>query len=186
MRKATLIVLAGWATLAGATLARAQGNGNSRDIAQVVALDECDPTTFNALPPAGVGPDFCRNVTLGAFTTLSDLLAGAEAGTPDPGWDFEPDTLTIKQGTTLSVVDQGGEPHTFTEVQAFGNGFVPPLNPGSATSVIPECSGGFKNVAVARTRILQGSHLDITGLSKGKHLFQCCIHPWMRMEVEVK
>lgn len=182
----TLILLAGWVILAGATHASAQGNGNSGDIAQIVALDECDPTTFNALPPAGVGPDFCKNVTLGAFTTLPDLLAGAEAGTPDPGWDFEPDTLTIKQGTVLSVVDQGGEPHTFTEVQAFGNGFIPPLNPGSATSVIPECNGGFKNVAVARTRILQGSHLDIAGLSKGKHLFQCCIHPWMRMEVDVK
>ena len=183
MRKvATLILLAGWAILAGAASGRAQGNGNSPGIAQVVALDECDPVTFNE----GVGPDFCKNITLGAFTTLSDLFAGAEAGTPDPGWDFEPDTLTINQGTVVSVVDQGGEPHTFTEVKAFGNGFLPPLNPGSATSVIPECSGGFKNIAVARTRILQGSHLDITGLSKGKHLFQCCIHPWMRMEVDVK
>jgi hypothetical protein len=186
MRKAaTLILVAGCVILAGAPHARAQGN-SSPDLAQVVALDECDPTTFNAPPPAGVGADFCKNVTLGAFTTLADLLAGAEAGMPDPGWDFEPDTLTIKQGTVLYVVDQGGEPHTFTEVQAFGNGFLPPLNPGSATSVIPECSGGFKNVAVARTRILQGSHLDIVGLSKGKHLFQCCIHPWMRMEVDVK
>jgi hypothetical protein len=44
----------------------------------------------------------------------------------------------------------------------------------------------WRLVLVARTRILQGSHLDITGLSKGKHLFQCCIHPWMRMEVDVK
>jgi hypothetical protein len=109
-------------------------------LAQVVALDECDPVTFNA----AVGPDFCRNVTLGAFTTLSELFALAEAGTPDPGWDFEPEKLTIKQGTILSVVDQGGEPHTFTEVKEFGNGFIPQLNPGSATSVIPECSGGFK------------------------------------------
>jgi hypothetical protein len=50
---------------------------------------------------------------------------------------------------------------------------------------IPECSGGFKNVAVAKTRMLQGSHLDITGLSKGKHFFECCIHPWMRMEIDV-
>lgn len=47
-------------------------------------------------------------------------------------------------------------------------------------------TGGFGSVAVAKTRILQGSHLDIAGLSKGKHLFQCCIHPWMRMEVDVK
>ena len=112
--------------------------------AQVVALDECDPVTFNA----AVGPDFCRNVTPGAFTTLSELFTLAEAGTPDPGWDFEPDE-TIKQGTILSVVDRGGEPHTFTEVKEFGNGFIPQLNPGSATSVIPECSGGFKNIAVA-------------------------------------
>jgi plastocyanin len=177
---ATLILLAGCVILAGTTHASAQGS--SPGLAQVVALDECDPTTFNAFAV----PDFCKNVTLGAFTTLSDLLAGAEAGTPDPGWDFEPDTLAIKQGTVLSVVDQGGEPHTFTEVKAFGNGFLPPLNPGSATSVVPECAGGFSTVAVAKTRILQGSHLDIAGLSKGKHLFQCCIHPWMRVEVDVK
>lgn len=182
MRKVkALILLAGWLTLAGATHARAQGN-SSPGLAQVVALDECDPTTFNA----ALGPDFCKNVTLGAFTKLSDLLASAQAGTPDPGWDFEPDMLSIKQGTILSVVDQGGEPHTFTEVKAFGNGFIPLLNPGSATSVVPECDGGFSTVAVAKTRILQGSHLDIAGLSKGKHLFQCCIHPWMRIEVDVK
>jgi plastocyanin len=183
---ATLTLLAVAWIFAGATYARAQPN--SPGIAQVVALDECDPDTFNtALGESGTG--FCHNVALATFgyaTSLSDLLMGAENGSPDPGWDFEPDQLTIKQGTIVSVVDQGGEPHTFTEVKAFGNGFLPPLNPGSATSVIPECNGGFKNIAVARTRVVQGSHLDIAGLSKGKHLFQCCIHPWMRMEVDVK
>ena len=187
MRKTTtLVLLAGWAILAGATHAAAQGD--SPGLAQVVALDECDPNTFNAvLSESGGG--FCHNVSLAALgyaTTLSDLLMGAENNSPDPGWDFEPDQLTIKQGTIVSVVDQGGEPHTFTEVKAYGNGFLPPLNPGSSTSVIPECQGGFKNIAVARTRVLQGSHLDIMGLSKGKHLFQCCIHPWMRMEVDVQ
>ena len=185
---ATLTLLAGVVIFAGGTRARAQGNGNSPGIAQVVALDECDPESFNAaLSESGGG--FCHNVSLAAFgyaTSLSDLLMGAETGSPDPGWDFEPDQLTIKQGTIVSVVDQGGEPHTFTEVKAFGNGFLAPLNPGSATSVIPECNGGFKNIAVARTRVVQGSRLDVIGLSKGKHLFQCCIHPWMRMEVDVK
>ncbi|MFZ0676698.1 cupredoxin domain-containing protein [Candidatus Binatus sp.] len=179
---ATLVLLAGGVFLAAVPRAIAQGNGNSPGIAQVVALDECDPTTFNA----ALGADECKNVAFGFSTTLANVAAGAEAGTPDPGWDYEPDTLTINQGTVVSAVNQGGEPHTFTEVKAFGNGFVPPLNPGSATSAIPECAGGFGSVAVAKTRILQGSHLDITGLSKGKHLFQCCIHPWMRMEVDVK
>lgn len=63
--------------------------------AQVVALDECDPVTFNA--STGAGPDFCENLALGASTAPSDQLAKAAAGTPDPKWDFEPDNLTINQ-----------------------------------------------------------------------------------------
>ncbi len=147
---------------------------------QIVALDECDPTTFNA----ALGPDFCKNVTLGAFTTINDLFAKAANGTPDPNWDFEPDTLRIKKGTPIVVVDQGGEPHTFTEVKHFGGGFIPELNSGEGT--VPECENGFKNLAVARTRILQGSQLQVTDLTLGEHDFQCCIHPWMRVKVEVK
>lgn len=164
---------------AGATLVPAQEH--SPGLAQVVALDECDPVTFNQQ----LGPDFCKNIALGAITTLSQLFAEAQAGTPDPNWDFEPDTVHMKRGTTLSVVDQGGEPHTFTEVAQFGGGFIPGLNaPGEST--VPECDGGFAKVNVARTRILQGSHVEITGLSKGQHHFQCCIHPWMRVNVDVK
>jgi plastocyanin len=151
---------------------------------QIVALDECDPTTFNAV----LGPDFCKNVAL-AFvapfaTTFKELFDEAASKHPDPGWDFEPDTVTITKGTPLIVVNQGGEPHTFTEVAKFGGGFIAGLNGGQAT--VRECAGGFKDVAVARTRILQGSQLQVTGLSKGEHRFECCIHPWMRVTVDVK
>ena len=169
---------------AGATFALAQNNPpvvNPPSVAQVVALDECDPTTFNA----ALGPDFCKNIALGAVTTLDKLFSEAQAGHPDKKWDFEPDTLKIKQGTVVNVVDQGGEPHTFTEVANFGGGFIPQLN-GPGEDTVPECSGGFEKVKVARTRILQGSDTQIPGLSKGTHLFQCCIHPWMRVKVEVK
>jgi plastocyanin len=166
--------------LAGVVPVIAQQEGQAATSAEIVALDECDPATFNA----ALGPDFCHNVALGFSTTLSDLFAKAAAGTPDPGWDFEPDEVSIKKGATLTVVDQGGEPHTFTEVKHFGGGFIPPLNAGEET--VPECSGGFSNVAVARTRILQGSQLHISGLAKGEHLFECCIHPWMRVTVNVK
>ncbi len=180
IKLAILILAAGGLTTVGDIQANAQGQPG---FAQVVALDECDPATFNA--PTGAGPDFCKNVALGASTTLSNLFSEAAAGTPDPNWDFEPDQLTIKQGQVVSVVDQGGEPHTFTEVKQFGGGFIPALN-GPGETVVPECVGGFSTVAVARTRILQGSQLQVTGLSKGKHLFQCCIHPWMRIEVDVR
>ena len=185
-------LLAGCLILAGATSALAQGakakdvpTRHDRDedgprLAQIVALDECDPATFNA----ALGADFCKNVTLGAFTTFDNLFAEAAAGTPDPNWDFEPDTLRIRQDTILSVVDQGGEPHTFTEVEKFGGGFVDGLNGGEP--MVPECRNGFSNLAVAKTRILQGSHIEVTGLSKGEHRFECCIHPWMRVKVQVK
>jgi plastocyanin len=150
--------------------------------AQIVAVDECDPETFNK--PEAAGADFCKNVALGAQVTFDKLFTDAMNGTPNPAWDFEPDELTIHKGTTLSVTDQGGEPHTFTEVQQFGGGFIDGLNGGEATA--PECQGGFGNLAVARTRILQGSRLDVAGLAKGRHFFQCCIHPWMRVTVDVK
>ena len=177
------VLLAGCLLLASVITALAQGKPGQASqpaVAQIVALDECDPTTFNAV----IGPDFCKNVALGAATTFNDLFAKAAAGTPDPNWDFEPDVLSVKQGTIISVVDQGGEPHTFTEVEQFGGGFIPGLNGGQ--EMAPECSGGFANINVAKTRILQGSQTQITGLSKGEHLFECCIHPWMRVKVEVK
>ena len=190
---AKLALLAGCVIFVGATLAPAQehadfGYPDHRHpqqepdrFAQIVALDECDPSTFNA----ALGPDFCKNVTLGAFTVLPDLFTKAAAGNPDPNWDFEPDVLRMKEGTHLSVVDQGGEPHTFTEVDRFGGGFIPGLNaPGEDT--VPECAGGFSNIKVARTRILQGSTLQVKDLRKGEHYFQCCIHPWMRVKVVVK
>jgi len=186
---ATRIFLAGCLISAGAAIGVAQtspehqsaSKQNATKLAQIVALDECDPSTFNAL----LGPDFCRNVAIGASTTISDLFAKAASGEPDPGWDFEPDALKIDQGTEVSVVDQGGEPHTFTEVAHFGGGFIDGLNAPGET-VVPECSGGFANVAVARTRILQASTFRVSDLPKGTHYFQCCIHPWMRVKVEVK
>src|SRR5581483_55721 len=152
-------------------------------IAPIVALDECEPDSFNAV----LGADFCKNVGLAALkftTTFNELFQEAADGTPDPGWDFEPDVLRVEHGTTLVVTNQDGEPHTFTEVRKFGGGFVDGLNHGEET--VPECSGGFKNVAVARTRIIQGSQMEVTDLSKGDHYFECCIHPWMRMTVHVK
>jgi plastocyanin len=168
-----VVVLAGGNALAQSALP---------STAQVVALDECDPATFNA----ALGDGFCHNVALGATTTLSDLFAKAAAGTPDKNWDFEPDNVTIRNGGTVVLTDQGGEPHTFTEVKKFGGGFIPDLNGGEAAA--PECAvgEGFDNIDVAKTRVLQGSKLEIDNLSKGEHHFQCCIHPWMRMTVTAK
>jgi hypothetical protein len=53
-------------------------------------------------------------------------------------------------------VDQGGEPHTFTEVKHFSGVFIPGLN-APKEDTVPECAGGFSNVAAAKTRILQAA-----------------------------
>ena len=97
----------------------------------MVALDECDPVTFNA----AVGPDFCRNVTLGAFTTLSELFTLAEAGTPDPGWDFEPEKLTIKHtcGPKCSATGLGG------------SGFLAVVGADSSLVSGPGCGKGIES-----------------------------------------
>jgi hypothetical protein len=148
-----------------------------------VAIDACDPTTFNA----ALEPDFCRNVTfaaLGQAMTLSDPFSQAAAGTTNPGWDFARDAVSVVRGIPVSVVNQGGEPHTFTEVQKFVGGFIPGLNDGQDT--VAGCANGFANPKVAITRVLQGSRLQSTGMSRGTHYFQCCSHPWMRTQVIVK
>lgn len=174
-RKLLLFVL----IMGVAMFARAQQT--AAPVAQIIALDECEPASFNA----ALGADFCKNVSLGAFTTLSKLFAEAQTGHPDPKWDYEPDELEVTEGTVLNVANEGGEPHTFTEVRQFGGGFIGQLN-GASAAPAPECAGGFSRVEVARTRILQGSSVNVTGLSRGEHHFQCCIHPWMRVTVDVK
>src|SRR5437773_10213894 len=76
------LVFAGGLMFAGGT----QGE-DPPSIAQVVALDESDPGTFNA----ALGPDFCNNVALGAATKSTDLCAMAKDRTPHPGSNSEPD-----------------------------------------------------------------------------------------------
>lgn len=161
------------------TLGTAEAQNN---IHQVVVLDECDPTTFNAQFGSGT----CLNVVSGGGVMLPDFLAALPAG--HPAWLFSPtSTVTLKNKETLRVVNQGGEIHTFTEVAEFGGGFLLPLNNPSNAPAVPECAGGYVNNAeLASTRLIQGSSLLVSGLKKGLHRFQCCVHPWMRLEVEVK
>jgi hypothetical protein len=71
-------------------------------------------------------------------TKFNDLFDQAKRGKPDPNWDFEPDNVMAKKGGQIVVVNQGGEPHTFTEVKQFGGGFIGDLNGGEPT--VSECS----------------------------------------------
>ena len=104
-----------------------------------------------------------------------DIRSGATSQiTNTPESEYSP--MLMPDGKNISVV----------RVEADGTQrlWKFPLNGGQPEAT--ECHGGFANLAVARTRILQGSQYQVNGLSKGEHHFQCCIHPWMRVKVEVK
>jgi hypothetical protein len=68
---------------------------------RVVALDECDPPTFNA----GVRPGTCVNV--GGNITFDEALAALPAGHED--WLFLPAAARIKKGSAVKVTNQGGK-----------------------------------------------------------------------------
>ena len=145
-------------------------------VVRVVMRDACDPATFN---PA-VGPGTCERhrpgVPFGQF--LSILRARHAVG----DWRFAPAELTMHVGDTLTAFNDGGEVHTFTEVDEFGGGIVPVLNEAGGTpDVAPECA------AIQPSEFTAPHHTDIEGVETepGTFKYQCCIHPWMRTIVHV-
>jgi hypothetical protein len=140
--------------------------------------DACDGATFNA----AVGEGTCnRNGGVKFDQFIAMLTKNGVAGP----WNFAPNTLSGHAGETLVAVNQGGEEHTFTEVEEFGGGIVPPLNDLSHNpTVAPECAAlvpGSDDFVPPGGTYREEEPLEVGETAK----FQCCIHPWMRLEVQV-
>ena len=145
---------------------------------KVRILDACDPDTFNA----AVGPGTCADV--GGDVTFVEFLSDAILPEGHPGWSNQPSYIRIKPGEKVKVTNEGGETHTLTEVAEFGGGFIPVLNL-TESPVAPECVGDTdEDPDPALVFIPAGGKLQITGLGVGTHLFECCIHPWMRAVIK--
>jgi hypothetical protein len=156
--------------------------------------DACDPDTFNA----AIGPGTCIdgdhgktpfNLFIGEVT--SDRIAGA--------WRFNPlldttqgkfhlVTVNLDSGKQLSLQNYGGETHTFTRVAKYGGGFKARLNLLSGNpNPAPEClqsenpSNIFVEAGTTESGPVAGSDL----LPSGRTHWECCIHPWMRMDIVV-
>jgi plastocyanin len=158
--------------------------------------DNCDRPSWEATP----GFQGACNVDAGGVTPdrfNADLPEGG-----NNNWWINNREETIKEGDSLFVDNVGGEVHTFTRVDQFGQGVVPPFNaavpndpPASggeivanpdgtpsfgtvvATAVAPDADhGGFFNSPPSRT---------VSGLKAGTYKFQCLFHPWMRTTVTV-
>ncbi len=149
--------------------------------------DDCQPGTFNLPPPDGAGPGVCQ-ANFSGNTSFSKFIDELTKHQNAPLWRFTPLNRDVEAGTQLSLDNYGGEVHTFTRVQAFGGGFVLPLNALSGNPIpAPEClSSGVSGTFVPAGAEDQPGPILQSG-DRGKTVkFQCCIHPWMRSEVKVR
>ena len=148
------------------------GPGRGKGI--IAIRDDCDPRDQAAWAPTGGCLQRQGDVTFAEFNAeLNSPLALSVIG--HMAWRMDPTYLKVRTRKNLSVQNEGGRTHTFTEVARFGGGKVPPLSQGLTTA--PECPGSVDIPAGGSTRV--------SGLAAGNHRFQCCIHPWMRMIVKV-
>ena len=170
-RFVTAMLVGAWAISAVAT----GGEIKSVKKAEVEIYDDCDPSDPAWEPTGGCSLEGGK-VTFAEFAALlfSPLGDGTVIG--HPAWRMEPSYLRLRTDGHLTAENEGGRTHTFTEVANFGGGFVPDLN-GPLLQMAPECATAHP--------LAPGEEEEFEGLAPGNHLFQCCIHPWMRFLVKV-
>ena len=137
-------------------------------------LDRCEPESFNAALGAGtcVGD---------GKVTFDEFIAELTKKQTHHQWRNQPTKVAMMAGREASVVNVGGEVHTFTPVAEFGGGFVPDLNELSGSPVpAPECLD-FPSIEF----VPAGATAALGSLAEGTHRFMCCIHPWMRTTAEI-
>jgi hypothetical protein len=142
----------------------------------VTMQDACDPETFNAT----IGEGTCnRNGGVTFANFIDQLTKHGSIG----AWHFSPPDTTAKLGQVFVAVNRGGEVHTFTEVDEFGGGIVGVLNQVTGnTKVAPECLALEGDDFVPPGGTYREEPLEHIGTAR----FQCCIHPWMRLEARVQ
>jgi plastocyanin len=169
-------VLLGALAFGPALSAQYQGDGRDDDRGKnILALDDCDPRDVNWNEIGGCFRRRGEITRAEFFAALASPLSIAVVG--HTAWAFGPSYLKLGAGGTLRVTNVGGRDHTFTEVAQFGGGNVPNPALNKGLTMAPECA--------ASVIVRPGGKAVVEGLAPGDHKFQCCIHPWMRAQVEV-
>ena len=145
----------------------------ARDAERLIIMrDACDPESFGAV---GVTCIRAGGITLDRFLGLLGKHQTVEA------WGFSPTRTDAHVGQTLLALNQGGEVHTFTQVAAFGGGVNDLLNELSGNPTpAPECQD-----LPAAAFIAPGASQQAEVRAPGTKHYQCCIHPWMRLDLRV-
>jgi plastocyanin len=124
---------------------------------------------------------------------FEELLGRLQEDRAHGAWRFQPEKVKVRAGDRIvAKMGRGGEFHTFTEVApAFGLGCVPELNhlvfgtDAIAEVCKDEIAPGVPRL-FATTGVGPGVSYDAGTLAKGRHLFECMIHPWMKATVTVE
>ena len=162
-----------------AVLSLSGGVGAVQGDKTIRLLDDCEPTTFNAV----LGDGACIG---NGHTTFEEFIAELEETQDAHKWRNQPSSMNLNVGRSTLIENRGGEVHTFTPVAAFGGGFIPDLNGISGNPVpAPECLDFGSMVFIPAGGIEEGPTAGSSGLPVGITRFQCCIHPWMRTVIEV-
>jgi hypothetical protein len=161
------------ATLAPAAAPSAPGTLEQR----INMNDACDGATFTA----AIGDGTCSRKGGVKFDQFINLVMKFHSVGP---WNFAPNNLRAHAGETLIAFNQGGETHTFTKVAEFGDGSIaPPLNQVLGNPPLAEAFGDLEpdDFVAPGATYEEEEKLEAGETAK----FQCCIHPWMRLEVQV-
>lgn len=139
--------------------------------------DACDAATFNAAIREGT----CNRNGGVKFDQFIQMVMKFHSVGP---WNFAPNNLTGHAGETLVALNQGGETHTFTKVAEFGDGSIaPPLNQALGN---PPLAAACEDLEPDDFVAPGATYEEEEKLEAGETAkFQCCIHPWMRLEVQV-
>ena len=178
-RKLTFRTLVWTAFAVIAVLSLSGGVGAVQGDKKIRLLDDCEPTTFNAV----LGDGACIG---NGHTTFDEFIAELEETQDVHTWRNQPSAMHVNVGRPTVIENRGGEVHTFTPVAAFGGGFVSELNGISGNPVpAPECLNFGSMVFIPAGGVEEGPTAGSSDLPVGVTRFQCCIHPWMRTVIEV-
>ena len=168
-----------WTAMAAITLlSLTAGAGAVQGDKKIRLLDDCEPTTFNAV----LGDGACIG---NGHTTFDEFIAELAATQDAHKWRNQPSNMHLNVGRETLIENRGGETHTFTPVAEFGGGFIPDLNGISGNPVpAPECLN-FGAIEFIPAGAVAAGPTAGSDLSVGTHKFQCCIHPWMRTVIDV-
>ena len=162
-----------------AVLSLSGGVGAIQGDKKIRLLDDCEPTTFNAV----LGDGACIG---NGHTTFAEFIEELEETQDAHKWRNQPSQMHVNVGRTTLIENRGGEVHTFTPVAVFGGGFVPELNGISGNPVpAPECLNFGAISFIPAGGVEEGPTAGSSEMPVGISRFQCCIHPWMRTVVEV-